>query len=126
MSTMMNSFCKDEVSAPLARCGLFKSDEERLVNDGFKALENPRYTSSSFSNRPYLLYFWPLSSFEIMGIIWTEFKMVLSLLFVLNQTSNVALGRAMSVFSWLVLQLWLILKYLNNYWIDCHEISQHL
>lgn len=80
-----------------------------LLMMGFKALDNARYTSSSFSNGPYLLCFWPVPSFEIRGVIWTEFRMVLSLLFVLNLASNVALGRAMSV-SWLVLQLWLRLK----------------
>lgn len=30
---MMNSFCTDEVSASLARCGRVKSDGEILVND---------------------------------------------------------------------------------------------
>lgn len=30
---MMNSFCADEVSAFLARCGRVKSDGEILVND---------------------------------------------------------------------------------------------
>lgn len=30
---MMNSFCPDEVSASLARCGRLKSDGEILVND---------------------------------------------------------------------------------------------
>lgn len=30
---MMNSFCSDEVSASLARCGRLKNDGEILVND---------------------------------------------------------------------------------------------
>lgn len=33
---MMNSFCADEVSASLARCGRVKSDGEILVNDELK------------------------------------------------------------------------------------------
>lgn len=48
-STMMNSLCRDEVSASLARCGLLDSDGERFVNDELQSRGKNRDTSSSFS-----------------------------------------------------------------------------
>lgn len=36
-SATVSSFGRDEVNAPLARCGVSKSDGERLVNDGLQS-----------------------------------------------------------------------------------------
>lgn len=47
---MVNSLCRDEVSASLSRCGLLDSDGERLVNDELQSRVKSRDTSSSFSS----------------------------------------------------------------------------
>lgn len=55
---MMNSFCADEVSASLARCGRLRSDGEMLVNDELRG-------DTSFSLR--LLWILPSAYSCIMG-----------------------------------------------------------
>ena len=71
VSAMINSFCRDEVSGPLTRCGVFKSDGGRLVNDGPQSFAETRYhiahmysyLSDIFSNLALVL----LGSREIYG-----------------------------------------------------------
>lgn len=50
---MMNSFCRDEVSASLARCGLFNSDGERLVNDDIQSCGEPKILAPPLAYGPY-------------------------------------------------------------------------
>lgn len=55
ISTMMNSFCWDEVSSSLARRGLFKNDGERLVNDELQSCGKPKILAPALAFGLYLL-----------------------------------------------------------------------